>query len=356
MTRYHILIYAGYLISAIFIAFVLNVILLRFARTLGIRSTTEPIRWSSEYKPALGGISFFLLFLLSVACYPVLFPYRFIHLDTQLLGTLGAVTLAFLMGLADDSYNTKPLLKFSVQVTCSLILIYTGDYINIFSNEILNYCITILWVVGMMNSINMLDNMDAITAVVALFIFLESLMTIILQHNYFHLDVLIILGIVGALIGFLFFNWHPSKLFMGDTGSQFLGMLLAIMGIKYFWNAADFHGETHVSKQIISVLLAFLIPITDTTSVVINRLRRKQSPFIGGKDHTTHHLSYLGLSDSQVALAFAGISIVSMILLLVLQGSIANLHWKHSLLFIGYILIVFGTLYTITRKTKAPEK
>lgn len=354
MNNYLVLIYAGFFVSTILISVLLNGLLLRFAQTLGIRNNPELVRWSSKQKPSLGGITLYVLFLLSVASYGVFFPGRSILLDSELLGILGAITLAFLMGLADDAYNTRPLLKFSVQVLCGVILVASGLSIRLFEWEPLNVLITLLWVVGIMNSINMLDNMDAITACVSLFILLEALVTLYVTHDASSPLVIILIGVIGALGGFLFFNWHPSKLYMGDTGSQFLGILLAIVGIRFFWNQPDFGGNDHITKRLVVVSLGFLIPFADTFSVVVNRLRRRQSPFIGGKDHTTHHLSYLGLSDSQVAIAFCGISVISMMLIFVVQGTIVNWGWLHIGLFGGFVLLVVGGLYYITRTTK-PE-
>jgi UDP-GlcNAc:undecaprenyl-phosphate GlcNAc-1-phosphate transferase len=351
-----VLIYSGYFICSIILAFLLNALFLRFSRTLGMRGAPELVRWSSMQKPAVGGISFFVLFLLSIACFGVFFPYRFMPLDKQLLGMIAAVTLAFLMGLADDAYNTKPFLKLFVQILCGVILIGTNQSIRLFESELLNNLLTIAWVVGIMNSINMLDNMDAITASVSVVILIEALLTLYINHDFYNVHIIMILGVIGALGGFLFFNWHPSKLFMGDTGSQFLGILLAAIGIHYFWNNPDFGGNFFHSKQILVTLLAFIIPICDTTIVVINRLMRGQAPWLGGKDHTTHHLSYLGFSDSQVAIAFAGISFVSLMMIFVIQGTIVNWELKHILMFGGYILVVFGTLYAVTKVSKPALK
>ncbi len=337
-----VLIYSGYFICSIVLAFLLNVIFLRFSKTLGIRNTPEMVRWSDMQKPAVGGISFFVLFLLSISCYSVFFPLHPLPLNRELLGMLAVVTIAFVMGLADDAYNTKPFLKLFVQIFCGVILIATDQSIHLFENAILNDLLTIIWVVGIMNSVNMLDNMDAITACISIIILFEALLSIYINHDFYNVHIIMILGIIAALSGFLFFNWHPSKIFMGDTGSQFLGVLLATIGINYFWNAPDFGGSYFHTKQVIITLLAFIIPICDTTIVVINRLARKQSPWIGGKDHTTHHLSYLGLSDSQVAMAFSGISIISMMMIFVIQGTIVN--WKFTHVLILYFSIMLPIL------------
>lgn len=356
MSSNYILIYAGFFITAVVISLLLNGLFLRFSRNLGIRTEADLIRWAPTQKPSLGGITFFFLFLISIASYSIFFPYKFIPLDKPMLGMMGAVVLAFLMGLADDAYNTKPLLKFLAQITCGYLVSETGYRIELTSMEWFNTLFTIIWVAGLMNSINMLDNMDAITAVVSLFILLECFVILMLNHDYYNNHMIVILGVSGAILGFLFYNWHPSKLFMGDTGSQFLGVLLAILGIQYFWNHPDSDGQYIRSKQIITAAIAFIIPITDTATVVINRLLKKKSPFIGGKDHTTHHLSYTGFSDSQVAMIYAGISIVSLVLIVVIHKSTAVWNWKYMAAFIAYMIIVSGSLYATTRFSKPKSK
>ncbi|MGZ4079461.1 MAG: hypothetical protein ACXVDW_18745, partial [Bacteroidia bacterium] len=147
----------------------INALFLKFASNLGIRNTSETIiRWSPTTKPALGGISFFLIFLISIACYSIFFEQSQIMVNKRLLGLLAACTLAFLLGLSDDAYNTKPLLKLIIQISCGLILISTGTYIKIFSDIYINYALSLFWIVALMNSINMLDNMDGITTIISI--------------------------------------------------------------------------------------------------------------------------------------------------------------------------------------------
>ncbi|MBN8703061.1 MAG: undecaprenyl/decaprenyl-phosphate alpha-N-acetylglucosaminyl 1-phosphate transferase [Bacteroidetes bacterium] len=290
---------------------VLNNVLLRFSKTLGIRNhDLSIVRWSASSKPALGGISFFVIFLISIASAGFLVQ---THLyNARLLGVIGACCLGFIMGLADDAYNTRPLLKFLVQVSCALILIFTGTMISFFDTAWLNYLITIVWVVGIMNSVNMLDNMDAVTTSVSIAILLGIVVLLIFNNNTDSVLFYVLLGNLAALVGFLFFNWYPSKMFMGDTGSQYLGALLAAVGIIFYWNAND--NTVAINNQWIRLvvpLLAFAVPIIDTTTVVVNRLLKKQSPFVGGKDHTTHHLFYIGLTERRIAILLFSISLAS---------------------------------------------
>jgi UDP-GlcNAc:undecaprenyl-phosphate/decaprenyl-phosphate GlcNAc-1-phosphate transferase len=290
VSQYMFIVFSIFFICIVSFSLFINAILLKFATTLGIRDRELPvIRWSSVSKPALGGISFYIAYLLSIACFSMFFETKILQ-DTTVLGGLAATTLAFLMGLADDAYDTKPFLKFSVQVVCGIILIFSGNYIELFGNDYVNYIITILWVVGIMNSINMLDNMDGITTVVTSGILISCLISMVVNGGFNQFDFMSCIGLLASLLGFLFFNWHPSKMYMGDTGSQFLGMFLAYVGVKYIWNGSLFSGETDFWQQISLVLIVFVLPIADTATVSINRIARGQSPFRGGKDHTTHHL------------------------------------------------------------------
>ncbi|MGZ4034393.1 MAG: MraY family glycosyltransferase [Bacteroidia bacterium] len=329
----------------------INALFLKFASNLGIRNTSETIiRWSPTTKPALGGISFFLIFLISIACYSIFFEQSQIMVNKRLLGLLAACTLAFLLGLSDDAYNTKPLLKLIIQISCGLILISTGTYIKIFSDIYINYALSLFWIVALMNSINMLDNMDGITTIISITIIMSALFILYLNHHGRSIHTIILIGVLSALIGFLFFNWHPAKMFMGDTGSQFLGLFLGAMGIYYFWNTPDVHDQLIQSKQFFVTILTFAIPIIDTTTVVINRLRKGKSPFIGGKDHTTHCFFFMGLTEKRIALMYAGICFVSMFFNYLIITFIKDWGYLHITLFSIYFIILFRFLYAPTRK------
>ena len=346
---YLILVYGSYFISTVILSFLINGLFLKFATTLGIRNANDTvIRWSPQAKPSLGGISFYIIFLISIASYPIFFEQSKVLFSRPLLGILAACTLAFLMGLSDDAYNTKPLLKLIIQICCGFILISTGTYISIFSNNYINYSITLFWVVGLMNSINMLDNMDGITTLVSITIILNALFILYLNNDNYSIHILLLIGVLAALIGFLFFNWPPSKMFMGDTGSQFLGLFLAAMGIIYFWNTPDVHGQLIQSKQFFVTILAFAIPIIDTTTVTINRLKKGTSPFVGGKDHTTHNLFFMGLTEKRIAILYVGICMVSMFFNLLIIKFIEHWGYLHIFLFSIYYIALFWFLYSPT--------
>jgi UDP-GlcNAc:undecaprenyl-phosphate GlcNAc-1-phosphate transferase len=175
-------------------------------------------------------------------------------------------------------------------------------------------------------------------------------MILYLNNDGANINIILLIGVLSALIGFLFFNWHPSKMFMGDTGSQFLGLFLSAMGIMYFWNTPDVSGNMVQSKQFFVTILTFAIPIIDTTAVVINRLRKRKSPFVGGKDHTTHSFFYMGITEKRVAIMYAGICFVSIFLNFLIIRIIKDWNYLHIILFTLYFLALFWFMYQPTRK------
>lgn len=351
------LIYSGLFFAALVFSLLINSVFMRFARTLGIREQDPAmVRWSSSSKPAFGGIGFYIVFLVCFALHGVIFPGLVMDaLRPELLGLLAATSLGFLMGLADDAYNTRPLLKFVVQVLSGAVLIATGTSIAIFDAQWANIIITLVWVVGMMNSINMLDNMDGITTVVSVAILSTAMMVMLFLGPMEPVFLVLMIGTVSALCGFLFFNWNPSRMYMGDTGSQFLGVFLAFVGIRFFWNMSSPLGNIEPWRQVSATAIVFLLPLVDTTIVSINRMAKGSSPFVGGRDHTTHHLSYAGLSDGQVALTFIGVSLLNAFLALSICLFIPVWENFHTILFVLYSLGVFGTLFVLTRRTHPPQ-
>ena len=342
------LIYIVFFIASLAFSLLINRFLLKFSRNLGIRNTTDTIiRWSSTSKPSLGGITFYIIFLFSVIIISFLIPAVETFFNLKTLGILLVVTIGFLTGLFDDAYNTRPWIKFLSQVLCGVILIATGTWINIFDQLWINYFLTIFWVVGMMNSINMLDNMDGITTIVSLGVAVTILTGILLRNDFFNPLIIVDIGLLSALLGFLYYNWNPSKMYMGDTGSQFLGALLAVMGVEFFWNGQGFAYESTPLMRFLSIAVVFALPIIDTTTVFYKRIARGQSPFVGGKDHTTHHLSYLGLSDQQVAIVFSFLSLVSFFMTISMTHFVQEWKIAHHLLFGFYFVVLFGVLFTI---------
>ncbi len=341
------------------LSILLNSLFLKFSGTLGIRKGENIIRWSATSKPALGGITFYITFLFSIIVYSLFFQPTTVLLQSEMIGLLCSCTVAFLMGLADDAYDTNPMLKFSSQAFCGIIFIFCGISINIFSNMYLNYCITMVWVVGLMNSINLLDNMDAVSSVAIIGALLSLISVLLINHYTTSVFVTLEVGMLSAVCAFLLFNWHPSKMFMGDTGTQFLGAFLASASILFLWNNLSLKGgpiqavpAIQPGKNILSVLLTFALPIMDTTVVFINRLLKGTSPFVGGKDHTTHHLYYLGMKERQIALLYGAYSALCFLGVVAINKYLTEWSAAYEYITGGFLIASFVMLFVITRVKK----
>lgn len=346
----------GFALGGIILAIVCNVLLLNFSKSLGIRNKNDVIvRWSSESKPSLGGVSLFIVFIFAAIAYSIVFGETNIFQNHKYVGLFLAGSLAFAMGLADDAYNTKPWLKLGVQILCGVIFVLSGTYVMLFDNIYIDGGLTVLWVIIIMNSLNMLDNMDGITGTTSLFILIACLISswIILGFNM-NIWSLSLVSLIGALIGFLSMNIHPSKLFMGDAGSQFIGAFVAFFGMEFLINSGT-HLEQHSWLGLCVTIIAFTPAAVDTLTVVINRLKRGQSPMVGGKDHTTHHLVYAGLNDIQVWYVFVGIgaggSALAILMVYLINMSVV----MPILFFLAYFVIVFIILYRNTIKYTQPK-
>ena len=345
----------AYFIGGVLTSLLVNILLLRFSQSLGIRNKNDvTVRWSNQSKPSLGGISFYIVFIFAGIAFSIFDYESNIFHSTKYVALFIGGALAFAMGLADDAYNTRPLIKLAVQISCGLLLCYGDCVMQITHIDWINYFATVFWVVLLMNSLNMLDNMDGITGTVCFFILLICQVALIIDFGLSKsIWVALNFAILGGLIGFLRHNIHPSKLFMGDAGSQFIGFYVAFMSILCIFNSGSFAQDSVLNyKGIVLLLIAFSAPFADTLSVVINRLSEGRSPMVGGKDHTTHHLVYKGWKDIQVWRIFLTIAVMSSVVTLIL------IHFGKSLDPIIWILsltvpvAVFLRLFFITRKYK----
>ena len=209
-----------------------------------------------------------------------------------------------LIGLWDDMKNLSPLPRFVAQTFAGLftafILIATDNVGNPTGSEIFDSVITIIWVVGICNSINFFDNLDGGAAGTV------AISSIALAFLALNGDQYLIAALstvtAGATLGFLVWNKSPAKIYMGDAGALFLGVLLATLTIRLHPDS-----DTQIGSYLTPVFL-LAIPILDTTVAVFSRLRRHLSPFQGGQDHLSHRLVRAGLSRKQVAVSLWGLS------------------------------------------------
>lgn len=336
------------LLGAFGFSWMLNKILLRYSHNFGVESRQNQenlVRWSSTIKPTTGGISFYITFLIGALVLMVLMPVE-VGQSSRMLALILSATLAFMVGFADDAYGTHPGLKFLGQVFCGVILISFGFHINFFSIDnpqllILDYLLTVMWVVGLMNSLNMLDNMDAVTTTIATTLVMSTMIMLTWREGLSEMFFVLIV-IAGAFAGFLMWNWRPAKIYMGDTGSMFIGLVVAFLGIIYFWNIpASPDNVSHVRKMVIP-LIVFIVPIMDTTFVTFARLSRGSSPFVGGKDHLTHQMVRIGVPEQMVPVTLGLVSVVSGLLAFFAYTLIPEWTVLHTALFTAYPVFAFA--------------
>ena len=189
----------------------------------------------------------------------------------------------------------NPLPKMLVQVVAAGILVFSGVRVGVFDAEWLNILVTIVWVVGITNALNFLDNMDGLSAGIAVIASGFFLLLAALNNQY--LVGALSAALLGACIGFLYYNFNPASIFMGDSGSLFIGFMLAALGIKLRF---PFNSDIVTWMVPVAVLA---LPIFDTTLVTVSRLRRGKNPLTTpGKDHISHRLARLTGSKREAVL------------------------------------------------------
>ena len=253
--------------------------------------------------PYLGGVAILLGVVL--ASYGSLL-FNHAELENYVLASYVLVPAVFIsvMGLVDDLRGLEPWPRLIVQtITASIVaitLVLTDTMGVAFNNSFLNVAISILWIVGVCNSINFFDNLDGGAAgsvvVVSLFVFV-----IAFDRGQILVGALSIVT-AGATAGFLFWNKSPAKIYMGDAGALFLGIIVSVLTIRLNPGITP----NYISLAIPLSLLA--VPILDTSVAVVSRIRRGLSPFTGGRDHLSHRLIRRGMNRKSAAIALWGLS------------------------------------------------
>jgi UDP-GlcNAc:undecaprenyl-phosphate GlcNAc-1-phosphate transferase len=341
---------AGITVFFLLLTLWLNSFLISRIKGLGSATPKGKVfeRWNARSKPAIGGIGLYVAFLGAIAFFLALGLHSDLTAE-QLTGIFVAASLAFFSGLADDAWHISPRSKLLSQITCAIILIATGTFIDT-GIPFFSWILSIFWIVALMNSLNMLDNMDGITGLVSAVILAAIIWY---SKEYFDtapLELLALIAIVGAILGFLRFNLHPSSIYMGDSGSQFLGLLLAVAAMVFVWHRPlPIVGDFSI-WHFLQVALLFLLPAADTILVTFNRIRYGRSPFQGGRDHSTHHFSYLGLKDSSIAWLYLMLASLNALLALSLPLFITNGYYFGGVILLAYILVVVLFMFLLARR------
>ncbi len=341
------------LIAAFVISTALVPVAGALARRYGILDAPGLRKVHDRATPRTGGIAVFAAFTLVVLAgfwiAPILGRLPFVttyfaaplamlqeayRVQGKLLALLVGGTVAFSVGLLDDVLGQRfgPGWKLAGQTLAALVLVAGGIRTDFLGNAPANAAFTILWVVGVTNAFNLLDNMDGLSAGVALIASLVLLLNAWLLGEFF--IALVLVAFMGSLLGFLVFNWHPASIFLGDCGSHFIGFTMASLTLLERY-------VSHASSTYFPVLMPVLVlalPIVDTTTVVVIRLRERRPIYVGDSRHLSHRLVALGMSRP---LAVATIYLITLAIGLGAFG-LAHANFVHSLVILVQALAVIA--------------
>lgn len=239
--------------------------------------------------PRMGGLA------VAAAFTVVLLVATWITGDAQSVSLLAGVLLPALvvagLGFLDDLLALGPWIRLLGVGLMAGVVWWTGTRVEVTDSPAVNLAITVVWVVGITNAMNLLDNSDGLAASTATIAALGVAAVALMYGQY--LVGALALALTGAALGFLWHNWHPATVYLGDAGAYFLGFLLAVITIRLRPIELD------VTWSVLVAVLLLLLPIMDTTFVVIRRLLEKRHPFTAGRDHLSHVLMDRGLSVRQ---------------------------------------------------------
>jgi UDP-GlcNAc:undecaprenyl-phosphate/decaprenyl-phosphate GlcNAc-1-phosphate transferase len=328
-------------------SFIISVILIPICRKLSrklniLDRPTEARKIHKDPKALLGGVGIYLTFLLSLIALWVIFP-----LDrSKLVSIFVGGSILMLTGLIDDIHSLTAKAKLFWQILASTVaaflLISTDIKVHLYLDQFnmglpAAYIITIIWIVGITNSFNLLDNMDGLSSGIACICSMSFAIIAIMQAEI--PTALISLALCGACLGFLPYNWNPSTIFMGDAGSMFVGFMIGTISILGVYNRL-----TELQYiPILSPLIVLALPIFDTLSVIVIRLKNGLSVFSADKNHFSHRLVNFGMSIRQ-AVGFNYLVCIIMGLMGILASTLTKRYQASVMIFLTisvFMIIVF---------------
>ena len=301
---------------SLLVAYVMTPPVKRFAEKVGAIDVPRDNRRVHDHPiPRMVGLAIFIGFVLSLIF--------FVPMSTKVLGLLVGSVIIAVMGGVDDIVSLNPWVKLAGQIVAALVAIRCGlvfDVIsnpNIFAEETyieigwLSIPLTMLWIVGCTNAVNLIDGLDGLAVGVSAI----SSMTMLIVSLFVSEPVvsIILAALTGACLGFMPYNLNPAKIFMGDVGSQLLGFVLSTASIMGLF-------KLHAIITFFVPLLALALPLADTIFAFFRRILHGQSPFKADKGHFHHRLLAMGLNQKQVVAVLYGISAVLGLLAVLMAG------------------------------------
>ncbi len=259
----------------------------------------------------------------------------------ELVVMLGVALLFSLMGLVDDLRGLSPWLRFFVGLGLATSVVLFGISLNSPLPAWADGVISVVWILGMTNAFNLLDNIDGLAAGTAAVASGAFFFIAVINEQQF--SALLAIGLAGAMIGFLRSNFHPASIYMGDAGSLFIGFMMAYLGLKMRTTVTEI-------PQLFAPVVVLGVAVLDTTVVVVSRVRRGVSPFTGGQDHLSHRFLRLGLSVRRSVTSLLVASVALGVLAVGLSEAPAG---------VGYWIlaaaVVSGGMATIVLTTKVAQ-
>ena len=300
----------GMVAAALVVAFLVALIATPVVKSLAFKVGAVDVpkdnrRMHDHPIPRMGGLAIYLGFLLSVLL--------FLDLNAQMRGMLLGATIIVVLGIFDDIYALGAKLKFLIQIGAALVAVLSGNVIetlsnpNVFSSNLywdlgwLSIPVTVLWIVAITNAVNLIDGLDGLACGVST---ISSMTLLVIALVVSEGDVaLLMAALAGGCIGFLPYNMNPAKIFMGDTGSTFLGYILAVVSVNGL-----FKFYTIISFAVPFLMLG--LPIFDTCFAFIRRIAHGQSPMHADRSHVHHRLIDMGLNQKQAVAVLYMISAI----------------------------------------------
>jgi UDP-GlcNAc:undecaprenyl-phosphate GlcNAc-1-phosphate transferase len=284
--------------TSLVLAIALTLLVRWFARKYNFVAKPKIDRWHKKPTAMMGGVAIYLA-TVSASIFFLWPP------TNELLVILAGSSFLFLVGLVDDLLHIKPYQKLIGQVIGAVIVVGYGLVLQWTDSQVANICITVFWLIGLTNALNLLDNMDGLAAGIAAIAAMA--LGVVLYLNGQTFELILVSAFIGALLGFLIFNFNPASIFMGDCGSMFIGFFLASTVLQ-----SQFGGRSrHILAVLAVPVLTLFVPIFDTAFVTILRKMRGQPASQGGRDHTSHRLVALGLGERSAVLLLYGLAVFS---------------------------------------------
>lgn len=247
--------------------------------------------------PYLGGAAMYFSFVIVIILSKI-FLHQTIH---GVIGILIGCSMMFVVGLIDDIRNLSPHIKLFFQFLAGLVLLKVNLHIRFMDENILNYILTILWIIGVTNSFNIIDIMDGLSGGIAAVASIAFFIVAFLAGRVN--DMLPAAALAGIVLAFLIFNVPPAKIFMGDAGSLFIGFLLATLALN--------GGYSRVNNiAVLSPILILGVPIFDTFLVMFIRIAKGRLPIYGSDDHLAQRLVMIGFSKPRAVLFLVLLSVI----------------------------------------------